>query len=85
MPRLFAAFCRLSGASRGPSEAKAVLQDAAKSVWNGMRPNDSCSALWNVRPFTVSVGAHSTGVSGVRPPSSRASVVTILNVLPGGA
>ena len=62
-----------------------MLQDLAKSVWNGTVPSSKLPALLKVRPSTVYVFGQLTGVSAVTAPlSSRPSAVTILNVDPGG-
>ena len=62
-----------------------MLQDLAKSVWNGTVPSSKSPELVNDRPSTVNVFGQLTGVSAVTAPlSSRPSAVIILNVEPGG-
>ena len=63
---------------------KAVLQELAKALENGMRPSTSSSKLPKVRPPTLASLGQSTGSVGRRPRSSRAPAVTTLKVDPGG-
>ena len=65
------------------AEMKAVLHDWANASPNGTVPRLDCSKFRNERPPALTVGAHSTGVSGVTPWASSPVVVTILNVEPG--
>ena len=63
---------------------KAVLQEWAKALENGIRPSTSSSKLPKVRPPTLASLGQSTGSPGRSPPASRAPAVTTLKVDPGG-
>src|SRR5207247_1527021 len=85
MPTVWAVLARPSGPRLGASEANAVLHDLAKSTCNGTVPRSSSCEFLNVRPSTVSVFGHFTGVLTVTEPFSRTpSAVIVLNVEPGG-
>src|SRR5512132_2257663 len=63
---------------------KAVLQEVAKALENGILPSTSSSKLPKVRPPTLASLGQSTGSPGRSPPASRAAAVTTLKVDPGG-
>ena len=84
MPTLAAAAPRSPACSRDDRSTKAVLQERAKSVRNGTSPSAMSSTLPNARPCTVAVAGQGTVSSGVSPVGSSASVLTVLNVDPGG-
>src|SRR3954467_14921805 len=75
-PRPCAASVSSFGESRRAAPMKAVLHEIAKSV---AKDGDACvspSKLRKMRPPTLIVGGHATGVAGVTPCPSSAYVVT---------
>ena len=63
---------------------KAVLQEWAKALENGIWPSTSSSKLPKVRPPTLASLGQPTGSAGRSPLASRAPAVTTLKVDPGG-
>src|SRR5262249_15492197 len=64
---------------------KALLQDSAKSVMNGVDAgSDSPLSLWYLIPWIVKTFGHATWLSGVSTPSANSAVeVTVFMVEPG--
>src|SRR4051812_25653970 len=64
---------------------KVVLHDCAKALVSGTVPRSNLFSFWNVRPSTVVVPGHGTGVVGVSlPAASRAVAVIVFMLEPGG-